>query len=310
MSLLQEIIDGASGDQMPVASLLRKVKVLAARIDTAKLDEWVENELSGYKEGNEIPAYRGPFRVEVLGHFAGPFGSGVQNAPIPPVCFPEKLRDSDLFYLSFSQPIVELESLSKSEKPLHASWDADSIAFTNLMIERGDVRAYPSMGLMQAWRQISPQHLQGIVDTVRTRTLDLALAFEKISPRIGEQGGPVPEREPAQSIINNIYGGSNNLAIQSHDVTQSASVVGRGDESGLLAAVAATGVEKAEVEELRQALADDRAQAGGSDPAEPGPKVRGWLGKISLGTASVGGKIATSAAGGVIATLIKSYFGL
>src|SRR5437763_12373438 len=106
MTLLSELVDGASGTA-PVASLLRKVKVLAARLGVDQLDEWVEHELMGYPDDAALPSYRGPFRTEVLGHFSGPLGSGYQNAPIAPICFPQEFRDGLRFNIEFRQAIAE-----------------------------------------------------------------------------------------------------------------------------------------------------------------------------------------------------------
>ena len=50
MSYLQEIIREASDDEKPTSVLLRKIKVLAARIQIPQLESWVEHELNGYLE--------------------------------------------------------------------------------------------------------------------------------------------------------------------------------------------------------------------------------------------------------------------
>ena len=48
MTALDDLIDGASGDDVPVATLLRKVKVLASRLRSVAFEEWVDHELTGY----------------------------------------------------------------------------------------------------------------------------------------------------------------------------------------------------------------------------------------------------------------------
>jgi hypothetical protein len=61
MSKLTDIIDAATGETVSIGSLLRMVKVLAARVETQVLLDWVDNELGGYRDA-DIPNYRGPFR--------------------------------------------------------------------------------------------------------------------------------------------------------------------------------------------------------------------------------------------------------
>lgn len=118
MSLLDEIIHGASEDSQSVATLLRRVKVLASRLDAVSLDEWVGHELAGYPDTESLPAYRGPFPAEVLGTFAGPFNSSIRAAPVPSVGFPADMREGWMFKVAFTEPISELEQLSHAKKQL------------------------------------------------------------------------------------------------------------------------------------------------------------------------------------------------
>jgi AbiTii len=58
MTLLQEIEDGASGDTMPLGTLLRKCLVLTSRLGSQPATEWINWELDGYPNGTEVPDYR------------------------------------------------------------------------------------------------------------------------------------------------------------------------------------------------------------------------------------------------------------
>ena len=114
MTLLDEVIQGASGTT-PVAVLLRQVKVLSARTQTAELAAWVNHELNGYRADVDVPNYRGPFTILPLGHFVGPYGTEAKNVQIPPSTFPANLRDGSLFNVIFDQSIVQLEEWANSE---------------------------------------------------------------------------------------------------------------------------------------------------------------------------------------------------
>jgi AbiTii-like protein len=48
MSKLDDIIEAATMDSVSVPALLRMTKVLAARMETPPLVDWVDNELTGY----------------------------------------------------------------------------------------------------------------------------------------------------------------------------------------------------------------------------------------------------------------------
>lgn len=47
MTLLKDLLDGAAGDTVPVATLLRQLKIVAARTEAAPLADWVRHELEG-----------------------------------------------------------------------------------------------------------------------------------------------------------------------------------------------------------------------------------------------------------------------
>jgi hypothetical protein len=139
MGIVDDLVTAAAGATEPVSALLRKVKVIAARSETADLGEWVGHELLGYPDGAELPGYRGPFELQVLGNFSGPFGSGYRNAPIPPSAFPAEYRHN-LFTASFYQSVSELESLAASGKGLRSEWPADALMFTQILSREGKLR--------------------------------------------------------------------------------------------------------------------------------------------------------------------------
>ena len=308
MTLIQELVDAASGDQVPVATLLRKVKVIASRLETGELEAWVEHELVGYPDEAALPEYRGPFSTEVQGHFGGPFGSGMQNAPIPAMGFPESFRDGQLFSIEFRQSVAELTRLAGAESSLRADWPADAVAYTNALLQRGEVNLYEGMGLQQAWRRVSPTQLEAIVDTVRTRILDLALSLERVDPSAGEPGSSVPESE-VKTIVTNVYGGSPNIAVASTGVEQNVVLPRQGDEAALIALLSELGVPAAEIDELRVALREDEAD-GASATDSPGPRVTSWIGRVWTWSASAGGHVGTAAAGNLIAQAIAAYLGI
>ncbi|WP_131740284.1 AbiTii domain-containing protein [Actinomadura roseirufa] len=314
MSILQEIISSASGDQLPTAVLLRKVKVLAARARIQPLEAWVEHELNGYPQGENVPSYRGPFDAEVRGNFVGPFNSSTNNAPIPPSSLPKELRDGALFKVEFRQGLPELEDLvarsRNSEDPLRVPWPSDAVPYVNQLIEDGKARMYPMMGLVQAWKPVSPSQVRGILDTVRNRVLDLALSIETEDPDAGERAGSSLSEERGNQIFNTaIYGGSPNVAVgSSHFVQQTLSNPARSDEE-LISQLRQVGLPAELLEELEASLNEDRTEANG-ELVEPGPKVNGWLGKIATIGARTGGRIGGSVTTSVVTQMVLAYFGL
>lgn len=218
MSLLRQIQDAAIDSSVDLPTLLRKCKVLAARLGNDDFKRWIDNELSGYDNKNDLPEYR-ILNVNSKGHFGGAFGSGLRNADIPLLCLPEELRES-LGHSYLMQPIAAMVSLvdNTSSGTLHEPWNPDLVAHFGQEI-------YERMVCLQAWKVIPASALVAALDTVRTRVLNFVLEIEAQNPAAGEamtNEKPLPQ-ETVQHIFNTyITGDVQNLASGSTNVTQHA----------------------------------------------------------------------------------------
>ena len=134
MSLLRDIQDGATEDSVSLATLLRKLKLLASRLGVKEIAEWANRELQGYSDGENLPPYRGPFEARVIGDIAGPFGSGYKNLPFPKNALPETFHEGNLFKLYFTQGVAELEALTAIDN-LRSPWPADVVAALPVLAE-------------------------------------------------------------------------------------------------------------------------------------------------------------------------------
>jgi hypothetical protein len=305
MTLLQDIVDGASGSGVDVATLLRKVKVLAARTHVDQLAEWVGFELEGYLgDDSALPGYRGPFQFEVLGTFAGYFQSQIQNAPIPPSLFPESMRDGWLFRRSFREPIAEIETLADRDDLLRIFWPADVIAYTNSLIKQRELKLYDGF-LQQAFLAVPSTLLTTIVDAVRTRILDLALEFERLDPEAGQPDADQPDVATARTIVTNIIGGHHNIAVASTSVQQHVEMPRPGNQEELVEFAVSLGVSGPFLDELRQALQED-ADEPVDDGHGSGARVRAWLGRWMI---HPGGAVAAGAGGELLARAVAHYLG-
>ncbi|MCU1676314.1 MAG: hypothetical protein JWM93_1072, partial [Frankiales bacterium] len=186
MTKLAQIIDGATSDDVSISSLLRMVKVVAARLEADQLIAWVDHELGGYGKEDPLPAYRGPHPTEVMGVFVGPFNSTLTLA-VPRVQLPQRVQDApEAFVVCFRQPVSELEPLSKATDQLQSAWPAEWVSYINGAIDRGEIELVRMHHLQRAYQTITPPEIRGVLDAVRTRVLDLALALEKLNPAAGE----------------------------------------------------------------------------------------------------------------------------
>jgi hypothetical protein len=220
MSLLREIQNSAIDSKTELSTLLRKCKVLAARLGNPEFKMWVEQELSGYPNQSNLPEYR-VIIVNSKGHFSGPFQSGLRNANIPMLCIPEEFRDM-LSHVYLTQPMAALESLvAESENnTIHEPWNPDIVAHFGMKI-------YQGMNCMQAWKVIPTNAIVATVDAVRNRILNFVLEIESESPDAGEaamNSNPVDQEKVSQIFNTYITGDIQNFATGNTNATQTVTI--------------------------------------------------------------------------------------
>ncbi len=218
MSLLREIQDAAIDSKTDLASLLRKCKVLAARLGSEEFKSWVDAELSGYREVEDLPEYR-ILHVTSKGHFSGAFGSGMNNADIPLMCLPEKFRET-MARSNMMEPVASIEALViKSDGgTAQEPWNPDFVAMVGQKI-------YQGMNCMQAWKVIPITALIAALDEIRNRILNFVLEIEAQDPAAGEaalNSMPVPPEKVNQIFNTYISGSVGNVATGSHSFEQHA----------------------------------------------------------------------------------------
>lgn len=216
MSLLREIQDAAIDSNTELAVLLRKCKVLAARLGNPEFKQWVDNELSGYDDADNLPDYR-ILNVNSKGHFSGPFQSGLRNADIPLSCI-DKDFHRRLSHSYLTQAVAALESLvdAASVGTLQEPWNPDIVAYVGQDI-------YQGMNCMQAWKVIPVASIVAVLDAVRNRILSFVLEIEAESPDAGEapvNSSPVPQEKVHQIFNTYITGSVQNVATGSSNVNQ------------------------------------------------------------------------------------------
>lgn len=304
MSLLRDIQNAAVDPNTDVTTLLRECKVLAVRLGSEEFKRWVDHELNGYDRIEDLPEYR-ILDTESYGHFAGPFGTGLQNAPIPPLCLPKELRDRvTKSYLM--QPISAYASLidRKDKSSPHEQWPADMTALFGQKI-------YRNMNCLSAWKVIPYNALVALVDTIKTRVLNFVLEIEEESPDAGEappHRPPLPQEKVSQVFNTYITGNVQNVATGSSHFTQDGEFhVVEGDFSTLAEYLRSYGVGDKDVEELKDAINTDKKVEG---TTTFGKRVQTWfaemVGKAASGTWQVG----TSSATTVLGKALAKYFGL
>ena len=301
MTLLEDIQKSAVDAASDLATVLRKCKLLAARLDSKPLEEWVVWEANGYPEDAAVPDYR-RWGLTVKGHFVGPFGSGLRNALIPNLCIPESVRNSYSKY-ECRQSVASIEAVLRD-----ATSGTVKINTGDLAVHLGRT-VYQGQNCLEAWAEFGTGNLVELLNSVRNRVLDLAIAIWKESPDAGEivaGSGPKLEAGRVTQIFNTtVYGGSANLV----GTATASSIVFKVEAhkfETVEKALLDSGLSANDVSELKTLI---EAEAMPPSPEKLGPKVSGWIARMVQKAASGGWDIGVGAAGGLLAQVIGKYYG-
>ena len=187
MSLVEALQRDALDHSVPVSTLLRRMKLVAVKLGLGAVEDWVEQELSGYK--GKVPEYRiisgSPMMLNPVRGWI-PIGGAVEMLSRRPS----------------GQPIAELESLVEGA-------DGDA-SFMIPYPDKVSARLNEMNGI-RGWTcalQVGRNQIAGILDRVRTAVLDWALELEKAGIMGGDISFDNEEKKKAQAAAVNIHIGS------------------------------------------------------------------------------------------------------
>ncbi len=161
-SLIQQLQTEALDQNIPVSQLLRKAKVIAIKLDLVELNDWIEKEMNGYKQGKDIPPYRDIY-VELKGYNP--------HRGWQPVQFEDAKTQDSLNSRKISQEISGIEESINNP-------DA-----TNLQIPlNAEAKRAISKGMnfqVELTHSVSRSTLVSILNAVRNTLLEWSLRLEK-----------------------------------------------------------------------------------------------------------------------------------
>ncbi len=306
MSLLKEIQADAIDSNVDISVVLRKCKVLAARLGNEDFKLWVEHELNGYTSKEDLPEYR-TLKVESHGNFIGVAWKG-NDLPIAPSIIPKEYRDmvTTAYFMdaiSYFYSLIQTTDKENSSNVLAEPWPADLVRLVGSKI-------YQNMNCVSAWKVIPKSYVAALLDTVRNRILSFVLEIEAEAPDAGEAPPnvkPIPDERVTQVYNTYIQGNITNLAAGSLNVTQTSEItIVQNDLDSLKGYLASLGIRKPDMEELDQAIHED---AQSEVKSGLGNKVRAWLGKMISKAGSSTWNVATSVAANLLTKALSKYYG-
>jgi len=306
MGLLHDIQAAVLEEGADLGPILLKVRLLAARLGSQPLGEWVKYESEGYPPDSPLPDYR-IMPVSYTATFSGPFGSGIKNAPIAPYLI-EKLAGKKWNRHEMRQSIAAVDDLLASSKDggsLHIN------AANLILLLQGKV--YEDYACNAVTGAVSRAALAEIRHAVRSRVLELTIEFEKAVPEATTIViGKTDSRSLASSAVATqisqqvIYGNVTSISATGAGAQVNVSI-GKGDAQQLIEYLKQAGIAEPDAKQLAEIVASE----GPESKQEPlGTKAKKWLvenlKKAANGTWKVGVSVATD----VIKEAILKYYGL
>lgn len=306
MSLLHQIQESIVQEGVDLGSVLLKLRLLASRLGSDILEEWVKHESEGYPKEIEVPSYR-IVGLSYHGTFSGPFGSGINNAPIPPYLIKKYAGDKWVNY-DIRASIAAIDDLVKSSSYDHGTLGID--ASNLILLLQGKV--YKDYACNDISAEISKTSLAEIQQAVRSRILELTIELEKAIPTAAQVTFGTPGKQEAnsdkvQQISQQIIYGNVTTAVTSgHDSNITLSVCER-DTKSLIEYLVKSGIPDTDATEIAKIM-DSEEPSSVDEPF--GEKAKNWIAtnlkKAAQGTWNIGITVATK----ILSEAALKFYGL
>ena len=280
MTLLRQLQNDAVNATVDIVTLLRKARILAARLRNSEFESWIKYEMNGYPENVETPAYR-VIGVHAKAHLI--IGRmQVTAADVMVSQLPERYQVWGMT-CHLRHSVSELASLvagldSGQHGGLICPWPQE-LAVCYGGSGYGDGMSH--VQCIRAWQEISGAEVVSVIETVRNKLLEFVLEIEAEAPDAGEAAPgaePVPQDRITQIFHTNVYGGTAHVAEggTSNAITvgtmQRSQIEQAGADSALTAALSFGAQERLDLEALLREISghfteldlDERREQGKS----------------------------------------------
>ncbi len=306
MNLLQEIQESIIDGRIKLGPIFLKLRLLAARLGSYELEEWVKFESEGYPTNTPLPDYR-KISVEYTSTFPYSDGSGKKSISIP-----SNLIEEIAGKYEIRQSIAAIDDLVESSAKKGGLLE---IGITNPILilnflRRKILEDHDCNDIRGAISKASLAELQYVV---KSRVLKLTIEIEKSIPEatdISFGSRKSTDREMSSKVThisNQIFHGNVTSITSSGDNASFSLSINPGDSKAFKKYLIDHGIDEVDVNELSEIVS---SEAGG-DKSEPlGEKATKWLAenikKATDGTWKVGISVATE----LIKKAALKYYGL
>lgn len=215
-ALINSIIEDLTSNES-ISKIMFKAQAISFSLGVDEFSKWVHLEQNGYNKEDDIPEYRRT-RCSAKVNLTQGF-KRVTNLDVPVDAIPDKRAQEMLSYIYFSEPISELEILTKdstSEGLLQETAPAYAYQKTQAI--------FPLADIDMLWKVVNVTAALGVVEKVKSRMLDFFLQLDQ-KTQMGVDFDKLEGKKEAKQVLNQtIY--ASILHSGSGDVNVSDSVVG------------------------------------------------------------------------------------
>ena len=305
MNLLNEIIDLLTTVDGSLGTALLRTKVLLYRIGQPELVEWVDAELTGYKDSKSVPNYR-----KIRGKVFGTISNGYyihSNHQIPLGQLDEEERNAlessnEMHSIDIIEKMVsDIDKGSSYSSPI----EPEICSALSVMFKDGYY-------IQNARTRFEISQFQQIVTQVRSRLLSFVL---QLQDQIGDSMSDKDAKSAAAKIdVPTLFAGAvigNNATFQimgSHNQQSVQNFSSKGDMNALHNELRKAKVKDDDIAELDKAIAED----GDLLVIESGygPKVKSWIGSMVGKALSGVWEVKLGVATGVLTNALSAYYGV
>ncbi|WP_418894613.1 hypothetical protein [Limibacterium fermenti] len=310
MNVLTNITSLLSTEKESLTNGLYQLKLLASRIRNKELLSWINKELNGYEDDDNLPEYRiAPALLQ--GTYSNGFYS-IRDQIISTLHFPEELKEN-LNKIRIKQGISIIEDAAKNKEDTIAFVVPSEISAFIMQIIRDHNPTYKLYSLFDTRQVTSHTVYKNILIKVRNHALDLALNLETEMGYEVEIEEIIKNRNEANQIIHNYLtqnitniGDGNLINTGDSNTIYQKPTIQKGNFDQLRDELNQLGLEKSDIEELYPIINSENTE---KQPKQLNEKTQSWIKKMSNKLIKNGRKITVELGISILTELIKSYLG-
>lgn len=304
MQLADEIVAILSSNDGVLTEALIKTKVLLHKIGHKELVMWVNNELNGYGDEEELPDYRA-IHAQVL-VYATNGAYEVRSHPVPMGHIDQKFRDMwEKASMRHSLAVIEKMASAEGGDTLESPIPMEANGMLSEKLANGYI-------VQRAWSEIPVAGVSNILMQVRSRLLDFILEInEELSDLESDDAIKAAARKvDASNLFNSAIFGDNTTILVGSDNTQKVTnKIERNDFQSLAQLLKENQVANGDISSLEDAINDDGAVQV-IEKNKFGPAVSEWMQKMLSKAVDSSWQIELGVASSLLATALNSFYGL